>query len=212
MAGVFIKAKVKILFLICNQSVSIARKPIIQLISVSSLTFCSNYQLHIFFLYVILLSILIFFAVIEISSGEYGVDCLDRMVSIVDNGRIHKWTPSLSDLDASIVRRKDRVESLTTNCAGKIIESFVEEITPDYLRSKCTSFQQFCILFRRMSKQIYRNKVSFWNTLDRNVVGIQILYFLAELHSNKILHARISWISDRRTVLPNGKWRYQNSI
>lgn len=87
------------------------------------------------------------------------MDCLDKMVSIVDNGKIYKWTPSLSDLDASITRRKDRAGNFSNNRMVKSVESFVEEITPKYLKSKCSSFQQFCILFRRMSKQIYRNKV-----------------------------------------------------
>jgi hypothetical protein len=96
-----------------------------------------------------------------VSSGEYGSDCLDKMVSIVDNGRINKWTPSLSDLEASALRRKEKFDKDNSKSIedGKNVEPFMEEINKNHLKSKCTSFQQFCILFRRMSKQIYRNKV-----------------------------------------------------
>lgn len=94
--------------------------------------------------------------VIEVASGEYGREFLDRMVEYIDNGRVINWQPS-----ADIQDRYTKIYKFK-NCAYNCQEfaHFDEEINPNNLKFKCSGWQQFSILFRRVSKQIYRNKVS----------------------------------------------------
>ena len=101
---------------------------------------------------------LVFFIVIEVSSGAYGPEFLDKMVAAVDNGRVHRWkTANNNDPNDPL-----KIESFDMAGGENNIISivpFIEEINVDHLKAKCSSWQLFSILFRRASKQIYRNKV-----------------------------------------------------
>ena len=91
------------------------------------------------------------FLVIEVASGEYGKEFIDRMVEVIDNGRVSSWEPLTTETESYIKASTDRNE----------LSQFEEEINPDNLKFKCSAFEQFQILFRRASKQIYRNRASF---------------------------------------------------
>lgn len=99
-----------------------------------------------------------FLTVIEVASGEYGGEFVDRMALMVDNGRVTNWEPT-EDL-------KDRyLKMYNFNAIGTMknhrkIEEFEEEMNPYNLKFQCSSWQQFAILFKRSSQQIYRNRVS----------------------------------------------------
>ena len=75
---------------------------------------------------------------------------------MIDNGRVITWQPSEG--------LKDRYIKMYNFNNKKTEEyqdfsQFEEEINPYNLKFKCSSWQQFLILFRRSSQQIYRNKV-----------------------------------------------------
>jgi hypothetical protein len=88
------------------------------------------------------------FEVIEIASGEHGKEFIDKMIETIDNGRVSNWEPS-KEYDSFI--KADNKEMSFSH--------FEEEINPINLKFKCSAFEQFLILFRRSSKQIYRNRV-----------------------------------------------------
>jgi hypothetical protein len=75
------------------------------------------------------------------------------MVELIDNGRV-VWKPSNNDPKEALKACKINVD----NNDDDLIQ-FEEEINPNNLKFKCSSFEQFSILFRRASKQIYSNKV-----------------------------------------------------
>jgi hypothetical protein len=87
------------------------------------------------------------FSVIEVASGEYGKEYIDKMIETIDNGRVSSWEPANNDCYIKVNREKS-------------FSMFEEEINPNNLKFKCSAFEQFMILFRRSSKQIYRNRVS----------------------------------------------------
>lgn len=67
------------------------------------------------------------------------------MVEKIDNGRICRWTSLTED---------------TNEIMEHCVEPISLEINPILMKSKCTSWQQFTILFKRESTKIYRNRVS----------------------------------------------------
>lgn len=89
--------------------------------------------------------------VIEVASGEYGHEYLNRMVEMIDNGRVTSWRPSDDT--------HDRYKKLYNFIEYQEFPQFEEEINPSNLQFKCSGWEQFTILFRRLSKQMYRNKV-----------------------------------------------------
>lgn len=76
------------------------------------------------------------------------MEYVTRMVESVDNGRVSSWEPT--DREQNDFIRADHEKSFST---------FEEEINPENLKFQCSAFEQFLILFRRSSKQIYRNRV-----------------------------------------------------
>lgn len=83
------------------------------------------------------------------------------MISSVDNGRVLKWTPSTNNLNKYEL---DKYDSMNNNLPDDTINQFAqfeEEIDSTHLKSKCSNWQQFCVLFRRASRQIYRNTVRY---------------------------------------------------
>ncbi|XP_055683559.1 ATP-binding cassette subfamily G member 4 [Lutzomyia longipalpis] len=87
--------------------------------------------------------------IVEVSGGEYGGEYLEKMVSSVGNGR-YTWTPSIG-------LAKDNEGSQELESSAEI-ESFDIEINPKELKARASSWQQFCILFRRMTIQMWRDK------------------------------------------------------
>lgn len=101
--------------------------------------------------------IIIIISVIDVASGEYGYEHLDKMITSVDNGRIIRWTPS-----GSHSNKYELADTMNNNLPEDTINQFTqyeEEIDSRHLKSKCSNWQQFCVLFRRNSRQIYRNTV-----------------------------------------------------
>lgn len=82
------------------------------------------------------------FLVVELASGEYGYNYIERMIEKIDNGRVCRWS-TLIEISNEIV-----------NC-----DPINLDINSTLLKSKCTSWQQFSILFNRESTKIYRNRV-----------------------------------------------------
>ncbi|KAG5676197.1 hypothetical protein PVAND_006046 [Polypedilum vanderplanki] len=92
--------------------------------------------------------------ILDVASGEYGHEFLDRMVEMIDNGRIVDWKPQSKISDSyENSYNADRKQSSELDYS-----QFEEEINPNNLEYKCSSWQQFSVLFRRASKQIYNNK------------------------------------------------------
>ena len=82
------------------------------------------------------------------------------MVAAVDNGRVYRWKPqSTTPNDPLSIESFVMIDGQNNNNNLISIVPFMEEINMDHLKAKCSSWQQFSILFRRTSKQIYRNKV-----------------------------------------------------
>lgn len=65
------------------------------------------------------------------------------MIEKIDNGRVRRWTTLIENSNEII------------DC-----DPIHLEIHPTQLKSKCTSWEQFSILFQRESAKIYRNRVS----------------------------------------------------
>lgn len=81
------------------------------------------------------------------------------MISSIDNGRVIHWTPPGSSLN-----KYELADTMNNNLPEDTINQFAqfeEEIDSRHLKSKCSNWQQFCVLFRRASRQIYRNTVRF---------------------------------------------------
>lgn len=91
----------------------------------------------------------------EVASGEYGREYLDKMVEHIDNGRRISYKPS-----SNIIEQYDKIfDYKIDEVEKKDIIQMEEELDSNNLKFKCTSWQQFIVLFRRASKQIYNNKV-----------------------------------------------------
>lgn len=91
---------------------------------------------------------------IDVATGEYGHEYIDKMISSVDNGRCLNWAP----YDA-ITENNYRNEKLTGETL--FLDELEEEINPKHLRSRSSSWEQFCTLYKRRTVQMWRDSVSF---------------------------------------------------
>lgn len=93
---------------------------------------------------------------IDVASGEYGYEYVEKMISLVDNGRCCQWSPD----DAS----EEKIGSEKSMSSGESVEtmitSFEEDIDPKHLRPRSSSWQQFCILYKRRTTQMWRDSVN----------------------------------------------------
>lgn len=89
--------------------------------------------------------------VVEVASGEYGYEYIDKMIALVDNGRLIQWTPNS---DNNIVPDNQLIES---HAPDELYED--EEIDPRLLEPSSTAWDQFCVLFKRRTKQMWRDSV-----------------------------------------------------
>lgn len=92
---------------------------------------------------------MLYIKVIDVSSGEYGKENVETLINNVKNGYCYNW----------------RIQSLPTTSKTvssnmDITDEFSEEISLHYLKAKTTSWQQFKILYRRRTFQIFRNSVN----------------------------------------------------
>ncbi|XP_059614428.1 ATP-binding cassette subfamily G member 4 isoform X2 [Phlebotomus argentipes] len=86
--------------------------------------------------------------IVEVSSGEYGGEYLEKMVSSVSNGR-YTWTPSIESAKSG--------ENSSGSQELAQMEAFDVEIDPKDLK-RASSWHQFCILLKRMTIQMWRDK------------------------------------------------------
>lgn len=117
------------------------------------------------------------------------------MVEMIDNGRVTSWRPSDST--------HDRYKKLYNFIEYQEFPQFEEEINPSNLQFKCSGWEQFAILFRRLSKQMYRNRVKSHVNVVRTVLKN---YIFLELSRDSFLHAHFFGVCCRRIVLSNGKY------
>lgn len=89
---------------------------------------------------------------IDVCTGEYGHEYIDKMISIVDNGRCLGWTP----YDA-VTENNYRNEKLSAH--SQFIEELEVEINPKHLRARSTFWEQFWTLYKRRSVQMWRDSV-----------------------------------------------------
>lgn len=87
---------------------------------------------------------------IDVASGEYGHEYIDKMISSVDNGRCLNWKP----YDA-ITENNYRNEKISE----QIYDELEEEINPKHLRARSSSWEQFCTLYKRRMVQMWRDSV-----------------------------------------------------
>jgi hypothetical protein len=93
---------------------------------------------------------------VEVASGEYGSEFLGRMVDLIDNGRVIDWKPTNAIQDKYEIHydyNRNHFNEVTH------LPQFEEEINPNNLKFKCSSFEQFLVIFRRTSKKIYNDMV-----------------------------------------------------
>ncbi|KAL7045267.1 hypothetical protein ACKWTF_002182 [Chironomus riparius] len=101
--------------------------------------------------------------IVEVASGEYGNEFLGRMIEFIDNGRVIDWKPSNAIQD----KYEERYDHNRNQCNEPThLLQFEEEINPNNLKFKCSSFEQFLVIFRRTSKQIYND----WNYLSLRII------------------------------------------
>lgn len=91
------------------------------------------------------------FAAIDVASGEYGHEYVDKMITLVDNGRCDSWVP-IDSIEYKNNRNNEKIPDS--------IEEFDEEINPKHLESRSSFWTQFCTLYRRRTIQMWRDSVS----------------------------------------------------
>jgi hypothetical protein len=136
------------------------------------------------------------FLVIEVASGEHGMECIERLVQLIDNGRVLSWKPPVDDNNKYL-----KIYNTDTSQNSNFLQ-FEEEINPNNLKFKCSAMEQFSILFKRSSKQIYRNKVS---EVYPTLLKFNHSRFFAELSLRSNIHAYFSRNCDWRTFLADGE-------
>lgn len=99
--------------------------------------------------------------VIETACGDYGREYVNRMIELVENGRVSSWTPAPSCNNDHIEKTEPPLIVIVEDKEehGKLLQTtFDEEINAKNFTFKCSGWEQFMVLFRRSSKQIIHNK------------------------------------------------------
>jgi len=78
------------------------------------------------------------------------------MVTSIDNGRCYNWKPALPGISDN-----NHTEKKTNGKTMEEINYFVEEINPECLKARATSWEQFRILHKRMTVQMWRDSVIY---------------------------------------------------
>lgn len=108
----------------------------------------------------VLIKIRSYFAVIDVAAGEYGHEFIDKMISLVDNGRCLGWTPYDENVAQKNITNEKYSEMIT--------DEFEEEIDPKHLRARSTYWQQFWILYKRRTIQMWRDSVKSFQLVGSN--------------------------------------------
>lgn len=95
-----------------------------------------------------------FVKVIDVSSGEYGKENVEKLVNNVKNGHCYNWRTQ--NIEANSLPTTSNTEYPNIDISDEINH----EIDLNYLKAGTTSWQQFKILYRRRNFQIFRNSVS----------------------------------------------------
>lgn len=116
---------------------------------------------------------------IDVAAGEYGHEFIDKMISLVDNGRCLGWTP----YDENVAQKYCKNEQYTTEM---ITDEFEEEINPKHLRARSTYWQQFWTLYKRRTLQMWRDSVKsifpYTFSFNTNFGTILLLLYFSTLH------------------------------
>lgn len=120
------------------------------------------------------------------------------MVLLSDNGRVTKWEPT-----EGLEDRYVKMYNFEDNYDCRDFLETEEEINTSNLNFKCSSWQQFLILFRRSSRQIYRNRVisAIAITKDSKVK----FNSFSDLPMDTNHHAYFSWFRNWWTFLSDGE-------
>lgn len=138
------------------------------------------------------------FAVIDVCTGEYGHDYIDKMISSVDNGRCLSWMPYDAVTDNNYRNEKISAHS-------PFIDELEEEINPKHLRARSSSWEQFWTLYKRRTVQMWRDSVNIKtqsihqpHKLKVKIMIGSIVFFSAELRETKDLYDILSRFDRRR--------------
>lgn len=92
---------------------------------------------------------------IDVCTGEYGHEYIDKMISSVDNGRCLSWTPyDAINNDNNCLRNQQKY-----GAHAPFIDELEIEIDPKHLRPRSSFWQQFWTLYKRRSVQMWRDTV-----------------------------------------------------
>lgn len=91
---------------------------------------------------------------IDVATGEYGHEYIDKMISSVDNGRCLNWAPYDAITENNYCNEKLTGDTL-------FLDELEEDINPEHLRSRSSSWEQFWTLYKRRTIQMWRDSVSF---------------------------------------------------
>lgn len=129
---------------------------------------------------------------IDVAAGEYGHEFIDKMISLVDNGRCLGWKP----YDENVAQKNYKNEKYSE----MITDEFEEEINPKHLRARSTYWQQFWTLYKRRTLQMWRDSVkpfplsiNLFNRLQTEFTNFQ--FDFVELHEAASLHDVFSWLN-----------------
>lgn len=81
------------------------------------------------------------------TAGEYGVEFVDQMIAMVENGKCYNWEPDSN-------RRQHEISYFQYSGLDEVL------ILSKHLRTNLTGWQQFCILYTRRATQMLRDAVS----------------------------------------------------
>lgn len=94
---------------------------------------------------------------IDVCTGEYGHEYIDKMISSVDNGRCLNWTPyDAINNDNSLRNQQQKYAA----AHAPFIDELEIEIDPKHLRARSSFWQQFWTLYKRRSIQMWRDTVN----------------------------------------------------
>lgn len=94
---------------------------------------------------------------IEVCSGEYGDEYIDKMVAKIDNGK-YRWQPVNEKYEAQSDDGSQHSLRFDENSNRKR-EQFEVEINSKCLKAKSSNWDQFQILYNRETKLMWRNSV-----------------------------------------------------
>lgn len=97
--------------------------------------------------------------VIDVCTGEYGHEYIDKMISSVDNGRCSNWTPYDAITADSNLRNQQQQQLQKYAIHAPFIDELEIEIDPQHLRARSSFWQQFWILYKRRTIQMWRDTV-----------------------------------------------------